>query len=201
MAVGDVDHDKLSHLRACGVLDREAELVSRGADDNQTTLAVRDWAASEQGFCLLIGRTGSGKTIAAAESLLNARLAWMEGDAKRWCYTPAEAKFCRSSDLSRLGSYDAESIRKMNRLERVPWLVVDDLGAEFITDIWRQNLGDLIDARHSSKRLKTAITSNFDLDTLRTKYDERIISRIKGNGVVVFSGTEDMRQRKEGAKP
>lgn len=187
------DHqEKLSHLLACGVPDLEAEVVAKGAADNPTTQAVRDWAAGPLTFCLILGGAGSGKTVAAAEALLNSKLRWGDGGGS-WVYSPREARFYLASDLARLSYFDMDSQRKLGRCERVPWLVLDDVGSELVTDTWRSNFSDIINQRNSARR-KTIITSNLSAEDFKTRYDARIVSRIRGSGVVIVSGTTDLRR-------
>lgn len=182
---------KLEHLLACGVLHREAEIIAAGANDSPTTLAVRDFAAGPKTFCLLMGDAGSGKTIAAAEALLRARIAWNGG--KDWAYSNREAKFVQATDLARLSYFELEAQQRLGRLERVPWLVIDDLGAELMTPGWASNLGEIINVR-SSHRRKTLITSNLSAEEFKARYDSRTISRIRGDGVVISSGNVDQRR-------
>lgn len=187
----DAYQQKLAHLLACGVPELEAEVVARGAADNPTTLAVRDFSAGPLTFCLVLGGAGSGKTIAVSEALLNARLAWDGG--KSWCYSSSEARFHLAGDLARLSYYGGDATRTLDKAERVPWLVLDDIGSEFVADIWRSNFSELIATRNSGKR-KTLITSNLSVEDFKAKYDARIISRIRGKGVVIISGTTDLRR-------
>lgn len=188
----DPYQQKIAHLLACGVPELEAEVVAKGTDDNPTTLAVRDFCAGPLTFCLILGTTGSGKTIAAAEGLLNSKMRWgASGDA--WAYSSGEAKFVHAGDLARLSYFDTESQKILGRTERRKWLVLDDVGSELVTDTWRSNLTDIITARNSS-RLKTIITSNLPVEDFKTRYDARIISRIRGSGVVIISGAVDMRR-------
>lgn len=189
--LSDAQQQKLAHLLSCGVLEREAELIAAGAADNPTTLAVRDFATGPKTFCLLLGSAGSGKTIAAAEALLWARIAWDGG--KSWAYSSREAKFVQATDLARLSYFEAEAQQRLGRLERVPWLVIDDLGAELMTPGWASNLGEIINVRSSARR-KTLITSNLSVEEFRARYDSRTISRIRGDGVVVISGNVDQRR-------
>lgn len=184
-------HDKLSHLLACGVPTLEAEVVAKGAADNITTTTVRDFASGPKAFCLILGGAGSGKTIAATEALLNARIAWDGG--KCWAYSPSEAKFILATELSRLSYFDPAALKTLGRAERIPWLVLDDLGGEMMTEGWKSNLTELV-LQRNSQRLKTLITSNLTVEDFKARYDERIISRIRGNGVVIISGSTDLRR-------
>lgn len=187
----DPYQQKLSHLLACGVPELEAEVVAQGAADNPVTTAVREFAAGPLTFCLVLGGAGSGKTIAVCEALLNAKMFWDGG--KSWAYSPSEAKFFLSSDLARLSYFDTESVKTLGRAERCPWLVLDDVGSELVTDTWRSNLSEIINQRNSHRR-KTLITSNLTSEDFKAKYDGRIISRIRGNGVVLISGSTDLRR-------
>lgn len=189
----DPYQQKLAHLLGCRVPELEAEVVAQGAADNPTTRAVRDFAAGPLTFCLILGSAGSGKTVAAAEALLNSKMFWGSGDSKAWAYSPSEARFVLASDLARLSYFDSESVKKLDRAERYRWLVLDDVGGELVTDTWRSNFTELI-LRRNSARLKTLITSNLTADEFKTRYDDRIISRIRGNGVVIISGTTDLRR-------
>lgn len=187
----DAQQQKLTHLLACGAPRREAEIVAAGALEKPATIGTREYASGPLTFCLLTGGAGSGKTIAAVEALLNARMAW--GGGRSWCYSPSEARFVLSSDLARLSYFELEAQQRLGRLERVPWLVIDDLGSELMTPGWASNLGEIINQRNSARR-KTIITTNLDGDGFRARYDERIYSRIKGDGVVIGSGNMDLRR-------
>lgn len=187
----DAYEKKMAHLRACHVPELEAEFVAKGVPDTTLTQAVREFSAGPLTFCLLLGGAGSGKTVAAAEALLNSRMAWDGG--KAWCYSSSEARFTLATDLARMSFFDTESVRRLGRLERVPWLVIDDLGGELMTEGWKSNLTEIILQRNSGRR-KTLITSNLTPETFKQRYDDRIVSRIRGSGVVLVSGTTDLRR-------
>jgi DNA replication protein DnaC len=188
----DINQQKLSHLLGCRVPELEAEVVARGAADNATTLAVRDFCEGPLTFCLILGGAGSGKTIAAAEALLNSKM-WWGFNRENWAYSSSEARFVLASDLARLSYFDSEAQRTLGKAERYRWLVVDDVGGEFVTDTWRSNFTELV-LRRNSARLKTIFTSNLPVEDFKTRYDERIVSRIRGSGVVIISGTTDLRR-------
>jgi DNA replication protein DnaC len=187
----DVYEKRLAHLTACNVPELEAQFAAKGVPDGPMVQAVRDYAAGPLTFCLLLGKAGSGKTVAAAEALLNARLAWDGG--KSWCYSSAEARFVLATELARLSYFEAASVKRLGRLERIPWLVLDDLGGELFTEGWKSNLTEIVLQRNSGRR-KTLITSNLGVDEFKARYDDRIISRIRGNGVVIISGNTDLRR-------
>lgn len=67
-----------------------------------------------------------------------------------------------------------------NIYSSVPWLVLDDLGAEKMSEWVLQTLYIIINSRYENL-LPTIFTSNFDLDNLAVKLgDDRIPSRIFG---------------------
>jgi DNA replication protein DnaC len=139
-----------------------------------------------------MGGAGSGKTVAAAECLLRSQMRW-GANGETWAYSSSEAKFKLASDLARLSYFDSESQRTLGRCERVRWLILDDLGSELVTDTWRSNLSQLVNERNSARR-KTIITTNLPIEDFKARYDERIVSRIRGNGVVIVTGTTDLRR-------
>ena len=71
-------------------------------------------------------------------------------------------------------------------------LILDDVGAEQITDWKRSILYTLIDRRYRSMR-QTIITSNLSLDEIAQKIDDRIASRLVEMGPVFSLTGEDYR--------
>lgn len=71
-------------------------------------------------------------------------------------------------------------------------LVIDDVGAEKVSDWSRQMFYTLIDRRYREMS-QTIITSNLDLDKLAEIIDERISSRIIEMGKVIKLGGKDWR--------
>lgn len=78
------------------------------------------------------------------------------------------------------------------RHTRAPLLVLDDLGAEKISDWSRQVVYLLIDRRYRDM-MPTIITSNLSLEDLARQLDERIASRICEMGIVVVLEGKDWR--------
>ncbi len=80
----------------------------------------------------------------------------------------------------------------LQRYESSKLLLVDDLGAEKVTDWSRQVFYTLIDRRYRNV-LPTILTSNLGLDEVAEKIDDRIASRIVGMGKVIFLRGTDWR--------
>ena len=84
---------------------------------------------------------------------------------------------------------------RLKRVANIPRLIVDDLGAEKLTDYVRQATYFLINEREQWDRT-TYITSNFPLRDLDRQLDCRISSRIAGMcDIKAFKG-DDLRLRK-----
>lgn len=68
---------------------------------------------------------------------------------------------------------------KLEDVSTIPLLVIDDIGAEKLTDFVKQAFYFIINEREQWER-PTIITSNYSLDDLDTYIDSRISSRISG---------------------
>ncbi len=70
----------------------------------------------------------------------------------------------------------------LNLLKSCDLLILDDLGTEFITQFSIASLYDIINTRILTRR-PTIISTNFNIEGLKKKYDDRITSRLSGNYV------------------
>lgn len=73
-----------------------------------------------------------------------------------------------------------------------PFLVLDDLGAEKVTDWTRQMMYTLVDRRYRYSR-PTVITTNLTLEELADTIDRRIVSRLSEMGLVIDMKGKDFR--------
>lgn len=145
----------------------------------------------------LSGSCGTGKTHLACGLMYE----WarqnieIKGDEivypKRPIFLPAvefflqlKATFAQDSSVS-----EEDVISKYSAAE---FLVLDDVGAEKISDWSRQGLYTLIDRRYRYMR-PTIITSNLSLEEIGKQVDDRIASRIVEMGPVVNLGEKDFR--------
>ena len=79
-------------------------------------------------------------------------------------------------------------------------LILDDLGAEKVTEYVRQSLYTLINKRYLDN-LPTFFTSNLSLDEIAARLDDRISSRIfEMCGAPIDLGNEDLRLKRHGGK-
>lgn len=94
--------------------------------------------------------------------------------------------------ISESGSAQSLNPRFVEKVRQNPeMLVLDDLGAERLTDWVFQGLYRIIDYREKNE-LPTVITSNLSLAQVADKFSDRIASRLSGGTVIEFTG-EDKR--------
>jgi DNA replication protein DnaC len=86
---------------------------------------------------------------------------------------------------------ESESV-VLNRYSTPPLLLIDDIGAEKISDWSRQIFYTLIDRRYRDMK-QTIITSNLNLTQISESIDDRISSRIIGMGKVIHLEGKDRR--------
>lgn len=71
---------------------------------------------------------------------------------------------------------------KLSQIKNTPCLIIDDLGAEYVTDWVSSTLFDILDARYKSN-LCTVINSNIAIGNIQARYGElhgsRIVRRIQ----------------------
>ena len=130
-------------------------------------LAARRWAESPDGWLVLLGQTGCGKTHLAA-AIATYRLD--AGDAV--CF----ANVADLLDELRATFAPGASERfdaAFTRLREVPLLILDDLGAQHSSPWAEEKLYQMLNHRHLG-RLPTVITTNSEL----SKMEPRIASRL-----------------------
>lgn len=149
--------------------------------DTDAMVAARAFVASKKSFLVLFGGVGSGKSAAAAWTLAG----------------KGSAGFVRAAKLARISKF--EDGGEWEDALRVRWLVIDDLGTESVSDYWFERVNELLDSRYGD-RLRTVITSNLSKEEIKTKYGDRIASRIRDDGMVVGCGSDDLRAAKKDTK-
>lgn len=131
--------------------------------------AARDFAASPAGFLYLHGKPGVGKTHLAIG-------VFREHQDRAAFWSVPELLLHLRSQISQAAS----ELEAIDPLLRVSLLILDDLGAEKITD-WVRQAFYVVISRRERDELPTVITSNLSLGEIEARVgDDRITSRIGG---------------------
>lgn len=163
--------------------------IRGGFRETEALNAAHRFVESNQSLLVLFGGTGAGKTVAACWCLLRARRRKDYRDDE-WELDPSRGMFVRGSAIARLSRFDDGG--QWERMLSVRWLVVDDLGAQLGGDYFSERINELVDARYAD-RLRTVITCNVAPDIFAERMGDRIVSRIRGGGMVVGCGDLDLR--------
>ena len=179
--------------------------------DWKLSKAVAPYLESSRGLCL-VGPVGVGKT---ANLCLLARdwiLKWAKETEisdeelgsfrsyerlaeSTWRFISFPAFVMEIQDAWRREETEETALARLKRVAQIPRLIIDDLGAEKLTDYVRQAIYYLINEREQWAR-STYITSNFALRELDRQLDSRISSRIAGMCDIKALKGEDMRLRR-----
>lgn len=139
--------------------------------------ATAEWRRSEDWALCLLGGVGTGKTLAACRALAS----W-EGPIA----------FFHAVDASLSPLYGPEGKDLRSKAKMVGLLVVDDLGAELLSDAWRASFDAMVNERYGSRRA-LLLTSNLSLDGFKARYGERIVDRLRDGGRIVAVGEGSLR--------
>lgn len=177
-----LEQQRVAALKKAGCGQRNIDALRRGKD----TLAIRsaeDWLKGDETFLLLCGPPGVGKSVAATYVL------WLHLQTKT-SFIKERIGYVRAVDIAQWQLFATASADKLDRLKRLEVLVIDNLGSEVTSDVFRQIMFDIIDARYS-EGLKTVLTTNLPLskegnkENFASAYGTRIAHRIKSAGTVV----------------
>lgn len=170
-------------LKKTGCGQRNIEAILGAKEDTVATKAVAEWFGGDKTFLLLCGPPGVGKSVAATEAL------WLHLQSKT-SFIKERVDYVRAVDLAQWQLFATASAEKIERLKRLELLVIDNLGSEVTTDVFRQTLFNIIDARYGDN-LKTVLTTNLAPTSQDTKkesfaslYGPRIAHRVKAAGDV-----------------
>ena len=122
---------------------------------------------------LFQGGVGLGKThlsLAIAGRVISKGYGVIYGSAQNFFNTIESEHFGRGEDKQ----------YTLDLLKGCDLLILDDIGTEFITQFTAAVFYDIINTRLLRRR-PTIISTNLSIDGLKTRYDDRITSRISGN--------------------
>lgn len=152
----------------------------------EVIIDLQEYAKNPQGFVLLVGKNGRGKSYAA-----------MEIYAKNTpyvlpCHDYDKAWFISQADLNMLYSEANEvyghSVNLLRQAQASKLLILDDLGTRTPSPAFGDFLYALIDHRWNERATKgTIITTNLDSTKIRKDFGDPIFSRIaSGQNYVVI---------------
>jgi len=144
------------------------------------------------GSLLIYGRTGLGKThlsLAIAKAAVDKGYGVVYGPTQTFFDKLQKEHFSRENEDA-----DTEQL-----LLTADLLILDDLGAEFITGFTVPMLCHIINTRLLASR-PTIISTNLSVAQLYEKYSERVASRIIGGYQLLRFAGKDVRQIKAGGQ-
>ena len=162
--------------------------VAAGVDRTEAVMVLEEFATSNAWCLLLLGGVGCGKSTAVGEFLFKEQL--RVGPRKS---TMQRALWVCCDEISRLSRFGPEADERFERLRKARALVLDDLGTEVSQPGWEQDLSSVMNARYQHSA-RTIITSNLPVEEFKRRYGERLVDRIRENGLVRQLGGESMRR-------
>lgn len=142
---------------------------------------VLAWTLDPRDGLRITGPAGTGKTFLAAALV---RHRWEQGE-------PALFRPLSSIYREMRECYSAHKSEKeyLARLFNAPFLVLDDLGAGGLSDFERRTVLEILDERLNECR-PTVVTSNWTLQDISDRMDERIASRLAGFALLELHGAD-----------
>ena len=143
------------------------------------------WLAKPTDGLFIAGPVGAGKTHLAA-AVFRDRAERRIGVTFRRC-----ADFFRDLRETYRANWSEETV--LEPLDQVRFLILDDLGAGSLSDHERRFTLELLDRRLNAVR-PTLVTSNWNLEQIAERMDDRIASRLSSFTAIELTG-EDRRLR------
>jgi len=163
-----------SRLERSGVGERSLDAAA-SAYETEALGVVRRWRADASlTWLVMCGVKGTGKSVAAT---------WL---VREVINSGDSAAFRRTSELAKLSQFEAGAA-ELEHLKHVHLLVLDDLGAELLTDYARAQLFEVLDHRHENYG-RTILTSNLawqGAGGMAERLGERLVDRMAQAGRVV----------------
>lgn len=163
-----------SRLERSGVGERSLDAAA-SAYETEALGVVKRWRADASlTWLVMCGVKGTGKSVAAT---------WL---VREVINSGDSAAFRRTSELAKLSQFEAGAA-ELEHLKCVHLLVLDDFGAELLTDYARAQLFEVLDHRHENYG-RTILTSNLQWQGaggMAERLGERLVDRMAQAGRVV----------------
>lgn len=192
------------HLRECGLPEKSCRFVdehglealrARGCGKQ-----LEDFLGSKQLVAVLTGVPGAGKTTlcALAYDRMRRRKDGWDSQLGRvipgWEYDASECGFIHARILARLHAGWVEHQPRLERLERLELLVLNDLGMEEDDDRTMQRKTEALLCERDEACLRTIITTNLSPQDISKRYGARVASRFAQEAKIISCGELDLRR-------
>ena len=141
----------------------------------------------------LFGPPGLGKTFLSA---CIARVVSEKGFSVVYDSAPAIFDRFETRRFAPYGEESRQAEEDTRRYLTCDLLILDDLGAEFVSPFFQSVLYELINTRLVEGK-RTVISSNLDRIELRKRYTPQVVSRLEGEYVALAFYGQDIRQLKK----
>lgn len=154
-------------------------------------------ALDNKGHVFITGTTGTGKTHFGIGLLLDrfAENLYYREEMDRIDFKYTKPRFLSAVELflELKESFKGDGEKSiLDKYTRPYVLLIDDIGAEKVTDWSRQVFYTLIDRRYVNMK-PTIITSNLSMAEFAEKFDDRVASRIADMGEIITLTGKDRR--------
>jgi len=166
-------------------------MVTKQMLSEEAIIDLEDYMKNPQGFVLLVGKNGRGKSYIAMriyERLATFKLPARDHD-QAWFINQADLNIVFADSIEIYGS----SMALLKQLYVTRFLVIDDLGTRAPSPAFMDFLYAVVDKRWNERdSLATLITTNLDSSRIRKDFGDAIFSRIASGRNYVITG-EDRR--------
>ena len=184
--IQEVQQDLSGHIAKCGVPSvlREARLDQCPDLPRDLVECARAWTQNPEGFVVLTGKPGAGKSHLAA-----AILAQILYDGTYW---PLNCAFVSQPAWLDDVRQEYGNIESDPRPVSIPLLVFDDLGAGYLNEIRRAVVEQLI-RRRDARQLPTLVTTNLSIAEIQENFGGRVTSVLQQDNRVWNLTGSDLR--------
>lgn len=167
------------NLRIVGLGERLIDLMP-DVQDSRAVVMARRWLREGKRWALILGgKGGSGKSVALGAALYGhcRELVRTEGGVDELMWRTSKGRYVLAADLFGGPAFGPEAEARFGRFSGVELLCLDDLGLEQLSEVSKQMLFRLLDARYRNK-LRTLIATNLSWPELVQRYGSRLERRL-----------------------
>ena len=187
---------------ALGIPNRTMSTICGGLDDTGPITASKRWLKTKRSMLILSGPVGVGKTVAACwcglhfgkeSEILHNKSGWNHDKPTRVVIRDSIMRFTPSFKIASVPPWNLYKLDCFHNFV----VVIDDVGSEVGTiENMRVRYDTLLTHRHN-EGLVTIITTNMAAPSFKSYVGERVVDRIREDGVFVETATRSLRQYPE----